>query len=150
MISHVVILYGFCYSWHPIQSVMIVQYCFWRRPHLYNRWCSCPIFIINYTRSYVSWQLNFVFGVDRSYTISHVIVLSSFHHKSRLVWLVMITQFHFRHRPHLYDQSHQCRVWFLLQTTPGQIDLDSSVSILAWATLIWLVMSLSHLVFIIN
>lgn len=77
--------------------------------------------ITNRTRSDCSWQLCFVFGVDRIYTISHVIVLSDFHHSQHLVRSIAKIKFWFWHRPLLYDQSHSFPIWFSSQLTPIQL-----------------------------
>lgn len=75
-----------------------------------------------------SVHINFHFSLDCTYTISHVMVLSSLHHRSQLVRLVMIVLFHFRCRGNLYDWSRHCPVSFLSQITHYLIDLDTSIS----------------------
>ena len=74
-----------------------------------------------------SWLFSSVFGVDRTYTISHVVVLFGFCLRPYLVGLVLKAQFYFCdrpypvlsvmivkvlfcRRPHLYDQSCHCHV----------------------------------------
>ena len=51
---------------------------------------SCPIFMIDHILSDQSWKFRFDFGVDRTYMIGQVIILSGLHH-----------------RPYTIDQSQQ-------------------------------------------
>ena len=77
---------------------------------------SCLVFVTNCTRFDRSMQLSFFlyvlyfyfFSVDHIYTISHIVVLSSFHHSRHLILSVLIVQFCFWCRPLLYDQSRCC------------------------------------------
>ena len=80
--------------------------------------------------------------------IGHVVVLLGFHHRPDLVLSTMATQFHFWHKPHLYNQSCSCLIWFSSQSVPDLIDYDSSISLLAQISLVQLVTSFSYLVFI--
>lgn len=90
----------------------------------------------------------FFFNLEWTCTIGHDIVLSSFGIKVYPIQLVMTTQFHFRHRPHLYDPSHPCPMWFSLQYAPSLIGHDISKSFSAQTAPVQLVTSLSSLVFI--
>ena len=92
------------------------------RPHWYNHHIIVLFFfVIDYTWSYQSWQLSIIFSIDISYTTGHVIVLFGFHDSLHLIRLVMITQFFFQHRLHLYDRSHHCLVWFFHIPHPIQL-----------------------------
>ena len=61
--------------------------------------------------------------------ISHIAILSGFHHSGDLIRSVVTVQYCFRHRPYLYDQSHQCSIWFSSQMTLGLIGHDNSINI---------------------
>lgn len=127
---------------------MTGQFYFWRRPHLYYRSCRCPIqflpqttpgvighdnfvslstqialgrssFIIDHTQSDRSRQFYIIFSISQTYMIGQVIDLSDFHHKLHLVRQVLIVQYSFRHKSHLYDWSSHCPVWFSLEIIPG-------------------------------
>ena len=89
---------------------------------------SCLVFVTGFIWSDRARQLNFIFNVDHTYTISYVIVVFGFPHRPHPIQLVMTTQFHFQRIPHLYDQSHCCLVWFSSQIVASQIGLDSSFS----------------------
>lgn len=96
-ISHVIILFGFHHKSYPVGSLMkfsfvfgIVQTC------MIDALLSYPIFII-----------------DRTYTISHVLVLSNYLDRPHCVWSVMVVQFQFWCRSHLFDQSCHCPLWSL-------------------------------------
>ena len=100
MISHVYVLSGFHHRLHPIQSNMVgsfVQFSSQTTPGLIGHDSSelfsmytilvCSItslsflvFIPNYTQFDRSRQLSFVFNVNQTYKIGHVIVLSCFRH----------------------------------------------------------------------
>ena len=80
------------------------------------------------TQSDQSWQFSLIFDIGRSYTISHVVVLYCFCHGSHLIWLIMITEFHFWRRLYLYDRSHYCPIRFSSSTAPGPIDHNNLVS----------------------
>ena len=110
----------------------------------------CLVFIIDCTRSDRSLQFNIVFGIDRTCTICHIIVLSGFFHRVHHVQLVTTVHYHFRHRPHLYDRSRHCPIWFSSHIAPDQINIDSLVLILVYTKFIWSFMLLSQLVFIID
>ena len=84
----------------------------------------------------------FIFGVDCICTISHIVVLYDFHHNQHPIQLVTIVQYHFQHRPHLYDRSCHCPVWFLSQKTPGSINHDRSISFSMYTASLRLVTSL--------
>lgn len=66
------------------------------------------VFITDHTHSDRSLQLNFIFSIDHIYTIYNIVVLFSFHPSRHLVQLVITVQYHFRHRPYLYDRSCHC------------------------------------------
>ena len=97
-----------------------------------------------------SWQFSFVFNVDHTCSIGHIIILSGFYHKLHPIQLVMTTQFCFYHRSHLCNQSCCSFVWFSSLTTPVWIGPNSSISILALTIPIRSVMLLPCLVFIID
>ena len=80
--------------------------------------------------------------------IGHIMILSYFHHRWHLIWLVMTTRFHFWHRPHLYDRLCRYLIWFSSRAALSQIGPDSSILILALPRPIWSVTSLFYLVFI--
>ena len=61
------------------------------------------------------------FSLEQTYTIDHVVVLSSFHHKPYPIQLVIIDQFHFQYKPYLYDQSRSFPIRFSSQSTPNSI-----------------------------
>ena len=65
MINHIVVLFGFCQSWHSIQLVMSF---------------FCSIFITDYTRFDRSRKFRIIFGIEHTYMIDHIIVLSSIYH----------------------------------------------------------------------
>ena len=108
---------------------------------------SYLVFIIDHTRLDKPRQFSFIFIVDQIYTISHVVVLSGFHHRPNLTLLIMAVQFHFWHRPHLYNQSRSYPILFSSQSAPNLISHDSSVSFLVQISPIRMVTSLSCLVF---
>ena len=82
--------------------------------------------------------------------IDHVVVLFGFHHKPNPVRSIMTTQFLFRCRPHLYDQSHSCPIWFSSQSTPDLICHKSRVSFSMQIALVQSGTLLSCLVFLTN
>ena len=139
-IGHVVALSGFHDRPYPIQSIMTTQFHFRSRLHVEDRSHRCSswfdrswqlsfvlgvftliwsimsfsylVFVIDRTQSHKSQQRNFFFNVDRIWMIGRVIVLYDFRHKSHPIWSITTTQFHFRHRPHPYNPSHRCFIWF--------------------------------------
>ena len=80
--------------------------------------------------------------------IDYVIVLFGFYHGSHPIRLTMITQYHFWGKPYLYDQSSRCPIQFSLQTLPNHIRPYNLVLVLKYTKPIWLVTSLSYLIFI--
>ena len=117
-IGHVLVLFSFHHTPHPILLVTTIQFHFWHRSHLQDPshhcllWflsqtapshmghdisvliqaqtalvrsftsLSCLIFVINYSLSYLSRQFIFIFGIDDTFMIDHIIVLSCFCHRS--------------------------------------------------------------------
>ena len=69
MIRHILVLSGFFHRPYPIRLVMAAQFHFQSRLNLYYR----------------SQQINFIFGVDQTYTISHAVVLFGFNKKVHLL-----------------------------------------------------------------
>lgn len=160
MISHVVVMFGLLHILYLVESVIIVQFCFWIRvdPYDQSRCClasfsswiahclfsldslisysvknkplrsvmllSCLVFVINHILSYRSGQFNSNFSVDRTCTISHIVVLFDLHH-----------------RPNIWSSS---------QTVPYKIRHDSLISFLALSGPVPLVTLLFCLVFVIN
>ena len=108
----------------------------------------CMLFMRNDIWFDQSLQFNIDFGVVCTYMFGHIIVLSCFLHKQHPVRSITITQFSFCCRSRLFDLS--CPVWFLSHIIPSLIGRDNLISFLAYTTPIWLIMSLSYLVFIIN
>ena len=104
---------------------------------------SYIVFITISIRFDQSRQFSFIFYVDPSYMIDLVYVLSSFHHRPHLVWLIMIAQFHFWLILYLYDQSHRCSIWFLSQAVSGSIGHNSLVLFLAKTISVQSIISLS-------
>ena len=82
---------------------------------------SYPVLIMEGILSNWSQQLSFIFNIDHTCTISHIVVLSGFHHRSYRVSQVLIVQFWFRYRLDLYNWSHRYRVWFSSQIEPSSI-----------------------------
>ena len=117
----------------PVQSIISLSYL---------------IFVTDSTRFIRSLELSFLFSVDCTCTINHVIVLSGFHHKWHTTRQVLIIKFRFRRRPNLYNMSHCCHVLCSSQTEPGLIGHYNSVSFSMWTTSVRLVIQLSYLVFI--
>ena len=64
---------------------------------------SYLVFVTYYNRSDRSRQFSIISGVERTCTISHVVVLSSFYYRSHPVKQVSIVQFQFRCRTIWYD-----------------------------------------------
>ena len=87
---------------------------------------SCLVFITDCTSLIVYDYSILFFCIDYTLTINHVIVLSCFRQISHLVRSVIVAQFCFRHRPHLYDQSRHCYLWFSSQLPHGLIGHDNS------------------------
>ena len=71
---------------------------------------SYHVFITNYTPSNRSRQFSFVFGIDHTYKIYHIIVLFNFNHIQHLVLSIMKAHFHFQFRSYLYDRSQRCSI----------------------------------------
>ena len=72
----------------------------------------CLIFVTNNTLFDRSWQFSFDFGINHTYTIDHIIVLSSFCHRLHPFQSTTKAQFHFQLRSHLYNWSRHCSIWF--------------------------------------
>ena len=83
--------------------------------------------------------IHFFINVEEISTIDHVIILSRLHHGLHIVMSSFRDRPHhvqsiikvllrFRHRPHLYNQSHGCPIWFLSHIVPIRIRLDNSVA----------------------
>ena len=89
---------------------------------------SCLVFVTTCNRSDRSRQFGIVFKVECTYTINRVVVLSGFHHRLHPIRSVMIVQYHFQSRTHLYNLSSHCHVWFSSQIILSQIGPDSLVS----------------------
>ena len=85
------------------------------------------VFIIDHTQSNMSRQFSFDFDIDQTYIINHVVVLSGFCHRLDSFRLITITQFCFRSRPHLYDQSHSRHIWISLELALKLINHNSSI-----------------------
>ena len=54
---------------------------------------SCHLFVIYRILSDWSWQFSSDFSVERTYMITHIIILSGLHHRPYLIGLVMIVKF---------------------------------------------------------
>ena len=108
------------------------------------------VLITDHTWSNHSQKLSFIFSVDHTYTIGHIIVLSSFHQIPHSIWLVTTVQYHFRHRLHLSYWSCCCPLWFSSDITPDSISHGGSLLVSTYTTFVWSVTSLSYLVFIID
>ena len=70
------------------------------------------VFVFDDTQFNRSRQFSFVFGIEYTYTISHVIVLSCFHHRPHSIKQIPLVQFRFRRRSNLYNWLHRCPVYF--------------------------------------
>lgn len=88
---------------------------------------SCLVFIIDHTLLEKSWKFTFDFDIDRTCTISLVVVLYHFHHKLYPIRSAITVQLHFQSRAKLYGRSHRFPVSSLSQTAHYPINLDSSV-----------------------
>ena len=73
---------------------------------------SCLVFVTNNTRSDRSRQFSIIFGINQTYLISHIVIMSGFHHRLQPIWLVTIAQFHFRYKLHLYNRSQHLNFVF--------------------------------------
>ena len=111
---------------------------------------SCLTFIIARTLFNRSSQYNILFYREHTYMIGHVVVLSIFHERPHLVQSIMIIQFLFRCKSHLYNYSHRCCVWSSSQTIPYQIEHESFVLFLVQSGPVRSVTSLSCLIFVTN
>ena len=120
MIGYLIVHSSFCHRSHSIRQVPIIQYLVLAQTTFIRSvmLLSYLVFIIECTQSDRSQKLSFVFGIDCIYTITRIVVLYGFHHSRHLIRLVMIVQYRFRHKPHLYNQSSHCPLQFLSQTTP--------------------------------
>lgn len=82
----------------PLQSVKSLSYL---------------VFVRDHTRFDRLQQPSFIFGVDHTFTINHIIVLSSFYHKPHLVQSTTTTQFHFWNR-RAYTTDHVIALFCLI------------------------------------
>ena len=65
------------------------------------------VFVLVNTRFDWSRKFNIVFGVDRTYTIGHIVVLFGFSDKPYLVWSSLVL---FSKYIAMYEQSRHCPV----------------------------------------
>lgn len=124
MISHVVVFFGLA-IYPPYRIIHESSVLISVQTYLYNQSCCCPIFFYSLTKPYqigydslalflvksgpvrsVTLLSCLIFVIDYTYTISRIVVLFGFRDRSHSVRLIMIVQFRFRRRPHLYVQSH--------------------------------------------
>ena len=120
--------------------------------------CTCTIdhviilfdFVTDQTQSDRSRQLDFIFDVNWIYTISHVVVLSDFCHSWNSIRSVNVTQFHFWHKLHLYNQLRHCPIWFSSQLALDPIGHNNLVSFLVYTTPVQAITLLSNLILIID
>ena len=115
---------------HIIWSVLTIQYCIMQRSLYYDWSWHCPIWFSWYNASYPMISHVFVMTVRRRTTLSDrschcpisfhhrphrmiilVVVLSGLCDRLHIVWSVMIGQFWFRCRSHLYDNPCHYPIW---------------------------------------
>ena len=130
-ISHIIVLIGFRNRSCPIESITITQFCFQRRPHLYDqshscliwpssKWAPNPIYHIIVLSGFHHrlhpiqsvMKVQYLFGIEHTCTIDHIVVLSDFHHRPQTVRQVPTIQFWFQRGQDLYDRSRSCPLWF--------------------------------------
>lgn len=131
-ISHLYDQSRCCFIWFSSQTapgrlVMVVQFHIQCRPCLYDQSCSCSIwFLPQQAPNPIGHNSSIFFsGVNHTYMIGHVVVLSGIHPKLHLVQQIMTIQYRFQRTTHLSDKSRRCPILFSSQTTPDQIVLDN-------------------------
>ena len=142
MIGHVVVLSRLRHKLHVIWSVL--------KDHTYTSRCCLVYFFVIDRIIFDWWQLSYDFSIDCTCTINHIVVLSSLHHRSSTIKIDMIFLFHFWRSAYLYDWSRRCLVSLSSLKTHCPISLESSILYYVKITLVWLVMSLSYLLFVMD
>ena len=110
---------------------------------------SWLLFVIDHILPNQLKQFSFDFDLDRTCTISHVIVLSSILCRSYPIRLIITIQFCFRHRVDLNDRSRYCSISSRSNTAHCWIGLKTLVSYSIDIIPQWLVTLLSCLIFVI-
>ena len=128
---------------------------------------SCLVFITDRTLSDQPSHVSIVFYGDHTCMIGHVGILSSFCDKPHSLLSIMIVQFQFWRRLHLYDQSRHFPFALCLRSYPiesvmivqfhfrHKADLYDRLRCCPFLcslyhTLVWLVKLLSYLLFMID
>ena len=111
---------------------------------------SLLVFVIHRILSDRSWQFNLDFGINHTYTISHIVVLPGLHHRPYPIGTIIIVHFWFWCRVDLYNQPRHYTILSSSLIAHCLINLESKVSYSMEITPIQSVTSLSCLLFMMD
>ena len=111
---------------------------------------SLLVFVIHHILSDQSWQFNLDFGINHTYTISHIVVLPSLHHRSYPIETIITVQFWFWRRVDLYNQPRHYTISSSSLIAHCLINLESKVSYSMEITPVQSITSLSCLLFMMD